>query len=118
MERQSAGLRGEDLACAYLKKHRYAIIARRYRTRFGEVDIIAVRRNALVFCEVKARSSERYGTPAEAVTWKKQRKIFLTAQAYLLEHPHDGETRFDVLEVNLSSGMVRHIENAFSNPMS
>lgn len=116
MNAQQRGKLGEDTACVYLKKKRYAILARNYRKRFGEIDIIAQRKSKIVFVEVKTRSGAGYGMPSEAVDYYKQQKIIKTAQSYLLEHRLDGETAFDVIEVLLSGGKVlsvNHIENAF-----
>ena len=69
------GISGENLACHELARQGYAILATRYRTRVGEIDIIARDGETLVFVEVKTRSSEDFGVPAEAVTWRKQRRI-------------------------------------------
>src|SRR5215207_8078309 len=68
--RQSLGKRGEDLACAELEKRGYVILDRRFRTRCGELDIVARDGTVLVFIEVKARSGSNFGTPFESVTWK------------------------------------------------
>ena len=116
MNAQQSGKLGENAACVYLKKKRYAILARNYRKRFGEIDIIAQRKSKIVFVEVKTRSGAGYGMPSEAVDYYKQQKIIKTAQSYLLEHRLDGEIAFDVIEVLLSGGKVlsvNHIENAF-----
>ena len=68
----------------------------------------------LVFIEVKARKSDRYGSPAEAVTPEKQRRLIAAAQGFLLrENCPDSAVRFDVVEVDLASGSVRHIPDAF-----
>ena len=110
------GKLGEDAACDYLKKKHYQILARNYRKKYGEIDIIARKANKLIFAEVKTRSGTGYGMPSEAVNFYKQQKIIKTAQAYLLETRFDGEVTFDVLEVFLSGGTVlsvNHIENAF-----
>jgi putative endonuclease len=73
--RQSFGKQGEDLAVKELQRRGYAILARRYRTRFGEIDIVAQDEATVVFVEVKARRSSRCGTAAEAVSRHKQRRI-------------------------------------------
>ena len=77
------GRRGEDLACEELRRRGYAILARRFRTRHGEIDIVARDGDVLVFVEVKARSSSRFGGARSAVNWPKQRKIAMMAQRYL-----------------------------------
>jgi putative endonuclease len=102
--RQSLGKLGEDLACAELSRRGYAILARRYRTRFGEIDIIALDQDTTVFVEVKARDGERFGSGADAVTWWKQRRVAGMAVDYLARHRlHDQPCRFDVVAVDVSS---------------
>ena len=80
--RQSLGKLGEDLACAELSRRGYAILARRYRTRFGEIDIIARDGETTVFVEVKTRDGDRFGDGAEAVTAWKQRRVAAMAIDY------------------------------------
>ncbi len=77
------GKLGEDFACRYLQAQGYKIVFRNYRTRFGEIDIIAEKNNVLSFVEVKTRASQKFGMPAEAVTLAKQKKIHRCAEAYL-----------------------------------
>ncbi len=81
--RDRLGRQGEDLACEELRRRGYAILARRFRTRHGEIDIVARDGDVLVFIEVKARSSTRFGGARSAVTWPKQRKIMMMAQRYM-----------------------------------
>ncbi len=81
---QSAlGESGEEHACRELRRRGYAILARRYRTRHGEIDIIARDGEVLVFVEVKTRSTEAFGSPLEAVTLAKQRKVIRMAADYV-----------------------------------
>jgi putative endonuclease len=102
--RQSLGKLGEDLACLELRRRGYAIIARRYRTRFGEIDIVAREGDTMVFVEVKARATSRFGDGAAAVTGGKQRRISQMAVDYLVRRRlHDCPCRFDVVSVDLSS---------------
>ena len=102
--RQVLGERGESLACAELQRRGYAILARRYRTRFGEIDIIASDASAIVFVEVKARMSGRFGDPAEAVTSQKQRRLASMAEDYLTRHHlQERPCRFDVVSVETES---------------
>jgi len=75
--RQTLGLHGEDLACAELRRRGYAILERRYRTRHGEIDIVAREGEVVVFVEVKTRAGDRFGDGAAAVTGWKQRRIVL-----------------------------------------
>ena len=103
--RQSLGRRGEDLACAELEKRGYVILERRFRTRCGELDIVARDAGVLVFVEVKARSGSNFGTPLESVTWKKRQRLSQMAVAYLC-HKRLGQVacRFDVISVNERRG--------------
>lgn len=82
------GHSAEDLASQILKNEGYVIIERNFRSRFGEIDLIATKGDALYFIEVKARSSVRYGHPEEAVTVSKLRKIQKTSEYYCLLHPN------------------------------
>src|SRR6266480_7843131 len=82
--KQIVGEWGEDLACAELERRGYAIVARRYRTRGGEIDIIARDGRTLVFIEVKARESHAFGAAAEAVTGFKRRRITELARDYMM----------------------------------
>jgi len=94
------GKSGEDLACDELLRRGYAIVDRRYRTRAGEIDVVARDGTALVFVEVKTRRSARYGMPVEAVTPRKRRQIVLMASDYLARpRPHARSCRFDVVAV-------------------
>ena len=78
--KKELGARGEELAVRYLKNRGYRILERNYRIKLGEIDIIARDRNTLVFVEVKARSSNRFGHPKSAITPQKQRKISMVSQ--------------------------------------
>jgi putative endonuclease len=114
------GKTGEDLACDELLRRGYAILARRFRTRCGELDIVAVDGDTLVFVEVKTRHHERFGTPAEAVTRRKQCKVSAMAGEYLArEHVGDCRCRFDVVSVFMPADgpvVLRVIRGAFDAP--
>lgn len=102
--RQSLGILGEDLACAELRRRGYEILDRRYRTRFGEIDIIAREGGYTVFVEVKAREGEEFGGGAAAVTGWKQRRVVQMAIDYIARHGlHDRPVRFDVVVVNVAA---------------
>ncbi len=90
---------GEDIAADYLRKKGYKIIERNYKNKIGEIDIIARFKDDLIFAEVKTRSSDKFGTPAEAVTYYKKQKIVNCAKVYIMKHPTDLNIRFDVVEV-------------------
>ena len=109
------GKLGEDCAAKFLEDNGYEIIARNFRIRSAEIDIIAQKDGVIVFVEVKARSSIRHGLPVEAVNFRKQRKIIEAAGVFLQDFS-DCACRFDVVEVYLSGERVEeinHIENAF-----
>ena len=114
-----AGAWGEALAAEYLRKKRYKIIAAGYRSRFGEIDLIAQNRNYLVFAEVKLRKSSDFASAMEYVDRRKQDRIRTTAQLYLSEHPTDLQPRFDVIEIYAPEGVntrhpeIHHMEDAF-----
>jgi putative endonuclease len=117
LDRISLGKSGEDCACRELERRGYAILARRYRTRFGEIDVVARDGATIVFVEVKARTSDRYGDPAEAVTLHKQAKVTAMAQDYLARgHLWNLPCRFDVVAVEFAAGGTLKVElfqNAF-----
>lgn len=112
---RSSGRRGEDLACKFLKKDKYKILEKNYRSRQGEIDIVAEDRSGvLCFVEVKARSRKDYGLPIEAVTYSKQKKLLATAFIYLESSKvKSKDMRFDVVSVDLVSGEINIIKNAF-----
>lgn len=117
LTRVASGKLAEDLACAELAGRGYAILERRYRSRFGEIDIVARDGGVLVFVEVRARRGADPGTAAESVTARKQRRIAAMALDYLawigdLEHP----CRFDVVAIDglgTDRMALRVIANAF-----
>jgi putative endonuclease len=115
--RQSAGKRGEDLACAELQRRGYAISARRYRSRYGEIDIVAERHGTIVFVEVKARRSGRRGMAAESIPIWKRRRIGAMALDYLAWTGRtDARCRFDVVAIDglgTRDETLRVIEDAF-----
>jgi putative endonuclease len=92
----------EDYACKLLLKNNYQIIERNFRSKFGEIDIVAVKERVLVFVEVKARWSRKFGTPEEAVTPVKLWKIQKTAEYYSLTHPKlPTKLRIDVVALEI-----------------
>ena len=110
------GKTGEDLACRELEHRGYAILARRYRRRGGELDIVARHGGALVFVEVKARQDRAFGDAAEAVGYAKRRRMVRLALDYVVEHGIvNCPCRFDVVSIQLESGrpVVEVFENAF-----
>ena len=111
------GQSGENYACRELERQGYAIVARRFRTRRGEIDVIARDGETLVFVEVKARRSTRYGTPLEAVTpFKRDRLVRMAAEYVLFEGVAYAQCRFDVVSVLFGEGLrprVEIVKNAF-----
>ena len=94
------GERGEALAWNFLRKQGYSILEKNYRTRFGEVDVVAQKQGVLIFLEVKTRRDSRFGLPSEAVDWKKRRKLGQVAEAYLIAKGLENRpARFDILSV-------------------
>ena len=117
--RQSLGQSGEDLACSELGRRGYAILARRYRSRFGEIDIVARSHQTIVFVEVKTRAGDEFGGGAAAVTPWKQRRIAQMAVDYLSRNDlHDRPCRFDVVTVDMKEGGPEVVvyEHAFEAP--
>ena len=97
--RQIIGAWGEDLAAAYLIKNGLTILQRNYRTRQGEVDLIATDKSTLVFVEVKTRTNEDYGFPEESVTDEKLDHLQNAAEEYLAEHLEVKDWRVDVIAI-------------------
>lgn len=114
---QQFGRRSERLAAEYLKRSGYRILETNYRCGVGEIDIIAIERGTLVFVEVKARSSARFGSPKGAVTPAKQRKISMAALDYLKRVGRTGaKARFDVVAIDTAAGRmdIEVVRNAFA----
>jgi putative endonuclease len=114
--KQKFGEKGESIAARYLKKNGYKILEKNYRTKLGEIDIIAKDRDTIVFVEVKSRRTWRFGNPKWAVTPKKQRKISMVALYYLkTTDRRRAKARFDVVAVISTGGkpQIEIIKNAF-----
>ena len=113
------GAWGEAVAAEYLRKKRYSIVATNYRTRLGEIDLIAANKKYLVFVEVKLRKNADFAMAREFVDGRKQQRIRSTAMLYLAYNPTRLQPRFDVVEVYAPRGRdtlrptVLRIENAF-----
>ncbi len=94
------GRLGERVACRYLLRHGFDVLARRYRGRWGEVDIIAFEGSTLVFVEVKTRASREFGDPSEFVDWEKQQSLKAVAADFISRHDlGDWSYRFDIVTV-------------------
>lgn len=103
--RKELGSLGEELAAAYLQRHGYRILARNYRVRLGELDIIADDGGTLVFVEVRTRNNCEYGTPFDSITRQKQQQLSRVALEYVSRHDlHDRAARFDVVGILMGNG--------------
>jgi len=104
-ENLNSGKRSEAQAELFLKRRGYVVLERNYKTRSAEIDIVAREKGAICFVEVKSRSSERFGSPQEAVTPAKQAKIATAARVYLQEHNLlERRVRFDVVAIVQGAG--------------
>lgn len=112
------GRKAEELAAAYFVKRGFRVLDRGYRTKLGEIDIVlADSAECIVFVEVKARSTDRYGLPQEAVTRRKQLQIVRTAMCYIQERGISGrDIRFDILSISFKdrrNPVFEHLPRAF-----
>ena len=121
-QRNALGRHGEEIACRYLRSKGYVILEKNFRSRYGELDIIARQGGVITFVEVKTRRNRRFGEPFEAVTLRKQERVRRMASAWLMtqrdESAHAERIyRFDVISIVLADdgGMktLEHIEDAF-----
>jgi len=110
--RRVLGDAGEDLVARWYVDAGYRVLDRNWRCREGELDVIVSRDSILVFCEVKTRRSTAFGTPAEAVTFTKQRRLRTLAMRWLDAHPgaRARTLRFDVASVLVTQGAVPVVE--------
>lgn len=109
-DRLATGRRGEQLAAGHLRAKGYRIIERNYRCKLGEIDIVAMDGDTLVFVEVRRRKTARYGTALEAVSPAKQRQVARVAEVYLTRCT-PSTVRFDV--VGITGDEIVHVEDAF-----
>lgn len=113
--KNSRGQKGEEFATSYLQKRGFKILERNYRIRNGEIDIIAIDKKeyALVFVEVKTRSSEQFGTPFEAIHYFKMKALLNAAQVYKATHPKLPDLlRIDAIAVSIDrEGNVTNVEH-------
>ena len=119
MDSRQRGKWGEKVALEYLSKKDYTTVATGFRSRFGEIDIIAKNKEYLTFVEVKTRKNANFAHAREYVSRDKQRKIIATANYWLTKRPTKLQPRFDVIEIYAKNGEytsspeIIHIENAF-----
>jgi putative endonuclease len=109
---RTLGIRGEDAVAAWYEAQGYEVVARNWRCRDGELDLVVRDRRTFVFCEVKSRTSTVFGAPVEAVTHQKQARLRRLAARWLEESPiRAREIRFDVASV--LNGAVEVLQGAF-----
>ncbi len=113
---QLLGKLGEDFAATYLTKHGFFIITRNFKARYGELDIIAIEKDTLVFVEVKTRIGRSFGLPEEAVTPRKLREVIKTGEYFVVLHPElPTRLRVDVIGIELNDSgesiYFNHIKN-------
>lgn len=116
MNNTEIGRIGEEYVCSYLVKNGYEIVSRNYRIKGGEIDIIAVDTEYIVFVEVKSRNPHSPVSGFDAVTSRKEKLIINTAADFCMKNPNMLQPRFDIAEVIISHGRVMsmdYIENAF-----
>lgn len=114
VDRKATGHLGEVLALAYLEHRGYQLVSRNYRHQHGEIDLIMVKEEILVFVEVKTRKGRRFGYPEEHLSPRQVYKIKETAEAYLALFPWGKQIRFDIISVILDEfESVRHFRDAY-----
>lgn len=113
MKKQETGKLGEELACRTLRKKGYRIIERNYRCRYGEIDIIARNNKILLFVEVRSKTGDVFGTPAESVTRLKKERLSSSIMSYLESHkglPQDWRLDFIGIDIDVTGTRPPHIE--------
>ena len=93
------GQRGEEIAAEFLKKQGVDIIEKNYHTKFGEIDLIGFDKSTIIFIEVKLRNNDNFGTPVEAITQTKLKRIYKSALWYISMHKNNYDYRFDVIAI-------------------
>lgn len=109
---------GEALARDYLISKGYKILNMNFRNKFGEIDIICKKNNLLIFCEIKSRYSNSFGSPIESITCYKQKQIIKLSELYLISNKYyNFNVRYDIIEVIFntitSSHIINHVQDAF-----
>jgi putative endonuclease len=110
--KQALGRWGEETAVRFLVQNGYIILARNIHTAGGELDIVALKEEAVIFVEVKTRSSNAFGFPEQAVTPRKQARMQRAAEFYFEQHPNSPETwQFDIIAITCKIGVLPEIEH-------
>ncbi|MGE5507096.1 MAG: YraN family protein [Chitinophagales bacterium] len=105
-QRLVLGRAGEEVASAFLSARGWILLERNYRCRYGEIDLVGREGPVTVFVEVKTRASERCGSPEEALTWRKRRRLKEAAACYMKAVP-TAPVRFDLVAVRVGEGEIR-----------
>ena len=119
MNSNKIGNWGEEKAASYLKRHGYKVLDRNCRYRQGEIDIVAEKKELIVFVEVKTRKNDNYAEAREFVTNAKQQRVIAAAQLWMQENDCEKQPRFDVIEIYAPNGesshnvKINHLKNAF-----
>jgi len=117
-QKQAMGQWGEEIAARYLESKGYIILTRNFHAAHGEIDIVASKESALIFIEVKTRSSHTFAYPEDSVTLRKQAAMLSTAEDFLRAHPESPESwQFDVIAIEIKPAgkpEIVHFENVIS----
>ena len=115
MQTNIYGKRSEIIAADYLKKKGYKILETNYKNKAGEIDVVAKDKDYIVFVEVKARTSQKFGHPFDAIDERKQQKIRVVASLYMVKNSKYGTNcRFDAISIlGLENPEITHIVDAF-----
>ena len=114
--RQAFGELGERVAARWLERHGWRVVQRRFRNGRRDIDLVMEREGTVAFVEVKARKGSRFGTPVEAVNWRKQKELARSAHVWIDRHGRPEESyRFDVVGILVEGSRVRvrHVSDAF-----
>jgi len=114
--KKDKGKIGEDIAVKFLSRKGYKILKRNYRYGHGEIDIIAMDKDVLIFVEVRMKLSDKFGSPEDSITIKKREQLKKIANAFIqMNDVNFSECRFDVIGITFKDGKfnINHIENAF-----
>lgn len=108
------GNKGEELATQFLVEMGYEIVARNYRYKHAEIDIIARQKGFLIFVEVKTRHSSAFGEPEDFVSTRKAAKIMEGAEQFMIDYQYHGNIRFDIISIKITDHpIIEHFEDAF-----
>lgn len=117
LSRKASGAHFEHIACKHLKHNKITILKRNFYSRQGEIDIIGLDEETLIFVEVKARKTNSLASPEETVNYSKQQKIIKAARRFLNQNPqyHNYLCRFDVISIvfTTDSHQIKWLKNAF-----